>query len=165
MAVNPPDHFPNNPEASMYSDEGTIFSQLTLEELVSLKPKEIRQKTGEKITLQERIGLKILKAKYRKAQKQKGSQDFGDDRTGIDTLSLFSLIFSLFSLFTLPIIPALWFLFAPLGLIIGIIAVASPKRFLRKKGKGFAIAGIVIAGIQLLLLLLFILSPPIDLGG
>ncbi len=70
MAVNPPDHFPNNREVSLYADDGSIFSQLTLEEMVTLKKKEVKSKMGRKLTFKEWLGLKVIRSKHKRAAKR-----------------------------------------------------------------------------------------------
>ncbi len=84
---------------------------LTVAEAMTMKPKEIKAKTGQKLRLMERLGLKMLQKKYRKA-KESGEEfspeDARDNLFGIIGISLagFGLIFS--------------FLFWPIGFIFGV---------------------------------------------
>ena len=157
-------HVPVNTEdgvAVFPKAKKSIYQTLTLEEMMTLKPREIRERTGEKLSFGERIGLKILRAKYKKALKKaqrRGSQEVG----GTDTVSLLSFIFAGAGLLLI------WFfgiLLALAGLILGIIALADPDRYRRKTGKGFAIAGVAIGGAVFLLYLLAVIATFLFLGS
>lgn len=152
------DHVPVNTEdgVSVFPKaKKSLYQTLTFEEMMTLKPREIRERTGEKLSFGERIGLKVLRAKYRKAQKkaqQQGSQEVG----GTDTVSLLSFILATsgLALLWIPIVGLFGILLGLGGLILGIIALADSDRYRRKTGKGFAIAGVAIGGTIFLLLVL-----------
>ncbi len=148
-------HVPVNTEdgvAVFPKAKKSLYQTLTFEEMMTLKPKEIRARTGKKLSFGKRIGLKVLQAKYKKAQKKALRQET-NDVGGTDTVSLLSFIFSL-TAFLLSWLFGPFILLGLAGLILGIIALADSDRFRRKTGKGFAIAGVAIGGTLFLLLVL-----------
>ena len=173
MAVNPPDLFPANPEKSMYASDFSIYSQLTLEEMVTLKKKEIRAKLGRKLKFREWLGLKILKTKIKKAKrkavKQARQKAVGEKRP-VDPVSMISFGSSLLGIGLMikffastfsagwPSLTFLWWLFLLAGLVLGLVALFSKKRYEKRWGKGFAIAGVVLAGVIALFWLVIVIG-------
>ncbi|MDB4728340.1 DUF4190 domain-containing protein [Saprospiraceae bacterium] len=124
-----------------------INSPITLDEqnLSNLKKENFQGKTGRKLTFKEKIALKILKKKLKKNSKHKGNRVLNEPKT--DGMAIASFICSLAS-----VIPFIGILGPFLGIIFGIIALGrinKAPQFI--KGKGFAIAGIVIGGVTILL--------------
>ncbi len=122
----------------MYADDGSIFSQLTLEEISKLKKKEIRAKVGRKLAFREWFGLKVIKSNYRKA-KSRLADNQKESRNGINGLSLAAFILSI-----LGIIPLVGWPLGIIGFFLGIVALITLKKSKRTRGKGFAIAALVI---------------------
>lgn len=129
----------------MYAEE-SIFNQLTLEEMATLKKKEIKSKIGRDLTFREWLTMKVVKAKHRKMEKriQREQQNPGKKT---DMLSLASLFFALIG-FGLSWIPnAIAFIGLLIGLVGGILALGAllnRGRYENRKGKGLAIIAILV---------------------
>ncbi len=146
MAVNPPDHIPVHPEKSMYADDGSIFSQLTLEEMVTLK-KEIKSKIDRKLTFQEWLVIKVIKYKARKHERKRTRTTDGQRRP-YDPVSITAAVSSLIGIILISFlaVSALWvvILFGIAGILLGIIGIFGPKKDKKRKGEGFAFLGIIL---------------------
>lgn len=121
--------------------EKSPLSELSFDELMTLKPKEIRAITGEKLKFKERLGLMIVRAKYKKTVKRAAKANGNKD-----SLSVVAFIFSIVGLLGF-IIPYVSGLFALIGLILGIVALTSPERYQQQQGRGLAIWAVIIGGV------------------
>jgi len=111
--------------ANITADEYVIqegpLAGLTVAEAMTMKPREIKAKTGNRLNLSEKLGLKILQRKYRKA-KERGEEfspeDARDNLFGIIGLSLAGFAF-LFGWLVWPVA----LVFGIAGLVLGIIGL------------------------------------------
>ena len=146
-AVHPPGKFRTGTEQETFLNEESVFSQLTFRELISLRPREIRAKTGRKLKFREWLGIRILKAKSRKSASETHKEYTRGDMK-VDYVSIASLMCSLIgvSLFLLLGTIGLWiiFLFGIAGLTLGLIAIFSSRRYQKRRGERLAFAGIVL---------------------
>lgn len=130
--------------------EKSALAELSFDQLMTLKPKQIKAVTGEKLKFKERIGLMIFRAKYKKAVRR-AANGKGDK----DSLSVVAFIFSIVGLLGF-IIPYISGIFALVGLILGIVALTSPERYEWQRGKGLAIWAVIIGGLVVLFPLLIL---------
>lgn len=147
IAVNP------DKAVSKTADEYLIqegpLSGLTVEEAMTMKPKEIKARTGQKLKFGERLGLKVLQRKYRKAKK-KGEEfapeDARDNLFGIIGLSIagFGLLFGW-------IIWPIALLFGIAGLVLGIIGLK------RDSEPTFSWAAIGVGGAAILIAIIILI--------
>ena len=146
-SVNPLDHFPENQEKSMYADDGSIFSQLTLEEMVTLKKKEIKSKIDRKLTFREWLVIKVIKYKARKHARKRTRTTDGQRRP-YDPVSITAAVSSLIGIILISFlaVSALWvvILFGIAGILLGILGIFGPKKDKKRKGEGFAFLGIIL---------------------
>lgn len=147
LAVNPPDHFPANPERSLFADDFTMFSQLTLEEIVTLKKKEIKSKIDRKLTFREWLVIKVIKYKARKHARKRTRTTDGQRRP-YDPVSITAAVSSLIGIILISFlaVSALWvvILFGIAGILLGILGIFGPKKDKKRKGEGFAFLGIIL---------------------
>lgn len=125
---------------------------LTFEEAMTMKPREIRAKTGRKLRLMERVALKIAQKRFKKARKKKkkrnrrqDSRRPGDSIFGILSLSIFG-----FGLLSLLFIPFGFLVAGITALILGAIGMGRDAR------KGFAIAGFILGLLSMLFFLFLV---------
>ncbi len=123
---------------------------MTNEDFLSLTPKQVEAKTGEKMSLVQKMGLKIAQKRFKKELKKNP-----DARAegNLDVVGLLSLIFGGLGLILL---------FTPLGLLgllLGIAGFVMGFVGMKKDGanKVFRILGIVFGGLTILLLLIGII--------
>jgi Ca2+/Na+ antiporter len=121
--------------------EKSALSNLSFDQLMTLKPKQIKAITGEKLKFKERLGLMLVRAKYKKAVRR-SAKGKGDK----DSLSVVAFIFSIVGLLGF-IIPYISGIFALVGLILGIVALTSPERYQQQEGRGLAIWAVIIGGL------------------
>lgn len=150
FAINPISPSAKSPDKVSSDDAQSALSEFTPEELMELTPREIKRKTGKKLKFKERIGLKIAKLQYKKAKKR-AARGQGDT----DQLSLGAFVFSAVGL-ALFFVPTIIGLFSLIGLILGIVALTSPERYYDKRGKGFAVAAVVISGVIIVIPLILV---------
>ena len=130
----------------------SVWSQLTQDEILTLTPKQIKQKTGQKLKFKEKIALSLGRKAYKKALKK---QKKAGNKSNLDKTSVASFVLSTLGLIGLFITFVLWWLAIP-GLILGIIALTRKGNYDSKGGKGFAIAGTIIGGLSVLLFVVII---------
>lgn len=140
------------PTASQSTVPASVWSQLTQDEMLTLSPKQIQEKTGQKLKFKEKIALTLGRKAYKKALKK--HKKAGSNST-MDKTSVASFVLSSLGLLGLFITFALWWL-AIAGLILGIIALTRKGNYDSKGGKGFAIAGTIIGGLTVLLVVVAI---------
>ena len=118
-----------------------------------LSRKAVEARLGRKLKFTERIALSIVRKKAKK-QARKRAENGPEDGTITDVPSLLAMIFGILGIiFTFLI--GVGILFSIAALVLGIVGLSRVKREAGyRKGKGFAIAGIVLGGLVLLLLLL-----------
>ena len=105
----------------------------------SLDRKTIEQKIQRKLTFRERIALRIFQ---KKQKSQKGTTDI---------MSIIGLSASLLSVVGLFVSPIIWIVFSIAGIIFGAIGMARTKKNPELKGRGMAIAGLILGIISLIL--------------
>lgn len=130
--------------------EITSLVEIEGNDLTNLKKEDFERKVGRKLTFKEKIALKILKKRLKKKSKRKGNRVLNEPKT--DGLAIASFVCSLAT-----VIPIIGIVGPFLGIIFGIIALVrineSPQYI---KGKAFAIAGIVIGAVMLLLVIIYL---------
>ncbi len=118
-----------------------------------LSREAVEAQLGRKLKFSERIALSIVR---KKAKKQARKLAKNDPATVLDVPSLLSMIFGIFAFILTPftafaIFPAI------AALVLGIIGLGRVKREEGyRTGKGFAIAGIALGGVWLLLALILL---------
>lgn len=123
-------------------------NNITLQEFLMLTPQKYQELTGEKMTLKEKILLKIVKLKLRK----KMQDDKMHKKNNLGSLSLLFGIISFIGLFVV-YIPVLGFisLFSAIAaLILGIKGLRKNKRDTN------SLIGLILGGAYLLLAIIFI---------
>jgi hypothetical protein len=143
FSVNPEKANPNITADEYVIQEGPLAG-LTVAEAMTMKPREIKAKTGNRLNLGEKLGLKILQRKYRKAKKRGeefSPEDARDNLFGIIGLSLAGFGF-LFGWLVWPVA----LVFGLAGLVLGIIGLRNDSDPLFSwLSIGFGAAAILIA--------------------
>lgn len=67
------------------SNAANAFSKMSVEDFLSMTPKKFKQLTGEKLTIPQKISLKIAQKKVKQAMKNKEAVDENVMATAIDT--------------------------------------------------------------------------------
>lgn len=146
-SVNPSERFPAHAEKSLFAEDESIFSQLTVEEMATLKKKEIRAKIGRKLTIREWLGIKVLKSQVRKDVKNRIQSDKIDGRP-YNAVSITAAACSLIGIILASFlsVSALWAVltFGIAGFVLGIMSFFFPKNGKKRRGDGFAFFGIVL---------------------
>ena len=142
------------PKAGLTSmtDEAPFWQYLTHEELMTLSPKKIKDKTGQKVSFKDKMLLKIARKASKKATKKQNRGDLPFDKTSVASFVLSGLGLLAF------VVPFVFGLFAIAGLVLGIIALTRKGNYDSKRGRGFAIAGVILGGLYLILTVLVISS-------
>jgi len=142
--------------ASDLSQQHTLPGNLTPDELLNLKPKEIAKRTGTKMNFLDRLAFRIVQKKMKK-QMAKAERKGKTASSGLGTASLIlgSLaVISFVLLFSIPIFFLLTLVFGLAGTITGAVARSNGDR------GGAATAGFIMSlvagGLALLLLILAI---------
>lgn len=155
--------FPTAGITSM-TGETPFWQSLTQEELMTLSPKEIKEKTGKKLKFKEKIGLSLVRKSAKKAVKRAAREDKPMD--GLSVVSFIGGTLALLSLFiAVPFLGVLGFIGGLAGLITGIIAVSRKGIWEERGGKGFAITGLVASGLYIVILILAIILIIAFFGG
>lgn len=120
-----------------------------------LSREAVEQKIGRKLKFKERVALALARGKMKRAERRGSRPQAGGPTDGFAIASLVCGILGLFLLFTA--IPALVFGIISLG------RINRDPQYLR--GKGMAIAGIILGGLGVLALFIILLIVAAFAGG
>ncbi|TXF91779.1 DUF4190 domain-containing protein [Neolewinella aurantiaca] len=119
-----------------------------------LSREAVENQLGRKLRFRERVALGIVRGKARKQARKQRRQ--GSDGTVVDGLALTSMILGILA-FVGVAFGGFTLLFALGALVLGIVGLGRIKKsYGYRTGKGYAIAGIVLGGAWLVLVLLII---------
>lgn len=130
-------------DAEASTTEALTSSDLTRE--------AVEAKLGRKLKFKERVGLSIARGKVKRAERRKAKGKKPQASGPTDGFAIASLVLGVLGFFFLiPAIPAL---------ILGIISLGRINRDPQYlKGKGMAIAGIVMGGVVIIAILILVLA-------